>query len=144
MCPQPLPPPTAATPLAVDDPSSLCSTPSHHSANRQLVADALRMRAGLFCVFPYLDIHSLLCAAEVCSNWRFVARHPAVWTRLRLENARVSSEVQKTLICPHQQPAPFGNTFPPCVCLVSQNSLSVVYSNPIHCSCKFEATQLLC
>lgn len=126
MCLQPPPPPTTtATPLAVDDPSSLCSTPSHHSANRQLVADALRMRAGLFCVFPYLDIHSLLCAAEVCSDWRFVARHPAVWTRLRLENARVSSEVQKSLICRHRQPARFGNTCPPCVCVFSFSELSL-------------------
>lgn len=125
-------PPTPSTshhhcsPLAVDDPSSLCSTPSHHSANRQLVADALRMRAGLFCVFPYLDIHSLLCAAEVCSDWRFVARHPAVWTRLRLENARVSSEVQKGLTCRHRQPvASLSSHHPPCVCVFSFSELSL-------------------
>uniref|UniRef100_A0A1A8FT13 F-box domain-containing protein n=1 Tax=Nothobranchius korthausae TaxID=1143690 RepID=A0A1A8FT13_9TELE len=53
------------------------------------------MRAWLFCVLPYLDVRSLLRAAEVCSDWRFVARHPAVWTHLQLQNARVSSE------CPH-------------------------------------------
>ncbi|XP_029283562.1 F-box only protein 41-like [Cottoperca gobio] len=74
-------------------PSSLRSTPSH----RQLGADTLRLRAGLFCVFPYLDVRSLLHAAEVCSDWRFVARHPAVWTRLRLENGRVSAEFLTTL-----------------------------------------------
>uniref|UniRef100_A0A1A7WPP8 Uncharacterized protein n=1 Tax=Iconisemion striatum TaxID=60296 RepID=A0A1A7WPP8_9TELE len=80
-----------------DTPSSISSTPSHHHDNRQLGADTLRMRAGLFCILPYLDVHSLLRAAEVCSDWRFVARHPAVWIRLQLENARVSSEFLTTL-----------------------------------------------
>ncbi|XP_047442039.1 F-box only protein 41-like [Mugil cephalus] len=75
-----------------DAPSSLHSTPSSRHGDRQLGADTLRLRAGLFCVFPYLDVRSLLRAAEVCSDWRFVARHPAVWTRLHLENARVSTE----------------------------------------------------
>lgn len=84
----PLPPSSPA-----EVPSSLHSTPSRYHGDRQLGADALRLRAGLFCVFPYLDVCSLLRAAEVCSDWRFVARHPAVWTRLRLENARVSAEV---------------------------------------------------
>ncbi|XP_041821698.1 F-box only protein 41-like [Chelmon rostratus] len=78
-------------------PSSLQSTPCRRHGNRRLGADTLRLRAGLFCVFPYLDVHSLLRAAEVCSDWRFVARHPAVWTRLRLENARVSAEFLTTL-----------------------------------------------
>ncbi|XP_069375083.1 F-box only protein 41-like isoform X3 [Paralichthys olivaceus] len=78
-------------------PSSLGSTPSCCHADRQLGADTLRLRAGLFCVFPYLDLRSLLCAAEVCTDWRFVARHPAVWTRLWLENARVSAEFLITL-----------------------------------------------
>ncbi|XP_063756758.1 F-box only protein 41-like isoform X2 [Eleginops maclovinus] len=67
------------------------------SPARPRLADTLRLRAGLFCVFPYLDVRSLLCAAEVCSDWLFVARHPAVWTRLRLENARVSAEFLTTL-----------------------------------------------
>ncbi|KAK2899477.1 F-box only protein 41-like [Channa argus] len=80
-----------------DTASSLLSTPSHRRGDRKLGADTLRLRAGLFCVFPYLDVHSLLRAAEVCSDWRFVARHPAVWTRLRLENARVSAEFLITL-----------------------------------------------
>uniref|UniRef100_A0A3Q3A7M5 F-box domain-containing protein n=1 Tax=Kryptolebias marmoratus TaxID=37003 RepID=A0A3Q3A7M5_KRYMA len=81
-----------------DTPSSLGSTPSRRLGDRQqLWADTLRMRAGLFCVFPYLDVRSLLLAAEVCSDWRFVARHPAVWTRLQLENARVSAEFLTTL-----------------------------------------------
>ncbi|XP_035506468.2 F-box only protein 41-like [Scophthalmus maximus] len=77
--------------------SSPGSTPSCRHADRQLGADRLRLRAGLFCVFPYLDVRSLLCAAETCSDWRFVARHPAVWTRLRLESARVSAEFLTTL-----------------------------------------------
>ncbi|KAL4008059.1 hypothetical protein ACER0C_001911 [Sarotherodon galilaeus] len=80
-----------------DTPSSVRSTPSRCFGDRQLVADTLRLRAGLFCIFPYLDVHSLLRAAEVCSDWRFVARHPAVWTRLQLENARVSTEFLTTL-----------------------------------------------
>ncbi|XP_047194757.1 F-box only protein 41 [Hippoglossus stenolepis] len=80
-----------------DIPSSIGSTPSRCHADRQLGADTLRLRAGLFCVFPYLDVHSLLCAAAVCTDWRFVARHPAVWTRLRLENARVSPEFLITM-----------------------------------------------
>lgn len=79
-----------------DAPSSFHSTPSRCHGNRQLGADTLRLRAGLFCVFPYLDARSLLRAAEVCSDWRFVARHPAVWIRLRLENGRVSAEVEES------------------------------------------------
>lgn len=51
------------------------------------------MRAALFCIFTYLDTKTLLKAAEVCRDWRFVARHPAVWTRVLLENARISSKV---------------------------------------------------
>ncbi|XP_035531043.1 F-box only protein 41-like [Morone saxatilis] len=80
-----------------ETPSSPRSTPSRRRGDRQLGADTLRLRAGLFCVFPYLDVCSLLHVAEVCSDWRFVARHPAVWTRLRLENARVSAEFLTTL-----------------------------------------------
>ncbi|XP_074555107.1 F-box only protein 41-like [Halichoeres trimaculatus] len=85
------------TPGSVDIPSSLDSTPSRRHGDRNLGADTLKLRAGLFCVFPYLDVRSLLRAAEVCSDWRFVARHPAVWTRVRLENARVSTEFLTTL-----------------------------------------------
>uniref|UniRef100_A0A1A8GL68 Uncharacterized protein n=2 Tax=Nothobranchius korthausae TaxID=1143690 RepID=A0A1A8GL68_9TELE len=80
-----------------DTPSSISSTPSCHQSNRQLGAETVRMRAWLFCVLPYLDVRSLLRAAEVCSDWRFVARHPAVWTHLQLQNARVSSEFLSTL-----------------------------------------------
>lgn len=53
------------------------------------------MRAALFCIFTYLDTKTLLRAAEVCRDWRFVARHPAVWTRVLLENARISSKVRE-------------------------------------------------
>ncbi|XP_036072521.1 F-box only protein 41 isoform X3 [Oryzias melastigma] len=80
-----------------DSPSSLLSTPSRHYGDRQLGVGSLRMRAGLFCIFPYLDVRSLLRAAEVCSDWRFVARHPAVWTRVRLEDGRVSADFLNTL-----------------------------------------------
>lgn len=55
--------------------------------------EILKMRAALFCIFTYLDTKTLLRAAEVCKDWKFVARHPAVWTRVLLENARVSSKV---------------------------------------------------
>ncbi|KAM8898570.1 LOW QUALITY PROTEIN: F-box only protein 41-like [Spinachia spinachia] len=76
---------------------ALCSTPSRRHGDGRLGADSLRLRAGLFCVFPYLEARSLLRAAEVCGDWRFVARHPAVWTRLHLKNARVSAEFLTTL-----------------------------------------------
>ncbi|XP_056431950.1 F-box only protein 41-like [Gadus chalcogrammus] len=62
-----------------------------------LGVETLRLRAGLFCVFPYLDVASLLHAAEVCTDWRCVARHPAVWTRLLLENVTVSTKFLVTL-----------------------------------------------
>lgn len=55
--------------------------------------EILKIRAALFCIFTYLDTKTLLRAAEVCRNWKFVARHPAVWTRVLLENARISSKV---------------------------------------------------
>lgn len=55
--------------------------------------EVLKMRAALFCIFTYLDTKTLLRTAEVCRDWRFVARHPAVWTRVLLENARISSKV---------------------------------------------------
>lgn len=55
--------------------------------------EILKMRAALFCIFTYLDTKTLLRTAEVCRDWKFVARHPAVWTRVLLENARISSKV---------------------------------------------------
>ncbi|XP_052316665.1 F-box only protein 41-like [Oncorhynchus keta] len=76
--------------------SSIRSSPCHRDYIA-LGAGTLRLRAGLFCVFPYLDVRTLLLAAEVCSDWRFVARHPAVWTRVRLENARVSTKFLVTM-----------------------------------------------
>ncbi|XP_056092577.1 F-box only protein 41 [Rhinichthys klamathensis goyatoka] len=60
-------------------------------------SERLRLKAALFCVFIYLDTRSLLTVAEVCKDWRSVARHPAVWTRVTLENARVSSKFLMTL-----------------------------------------------
>ncbi|XP_053110809.1 F-box only protein 41 [Hemicordylus capensis] len=61
-------------------------------SNEVISPEILKMRAALFCIFTYLDTKTLLRAAEVCKDWKFVARHPAVWTRVMLENARVSSK----------------------------------------------------
>ncbi|XP_045684741.1 F-box only protein 41 isoform X2 [Phyllostomus hastatus] len=61
-------------------------------SNEVISPEILKMRAALFCIFTYLDTRTLLHAAEVCRDWRFVARHPAVWTRVLLENARVCSK----------------------------------------------------
>ncbi|XP_046901435.1 F-box only protein 41 [Hypomesus transpacificus] len=75
--------------------------PCHHEktgrANEVISPEVLKMRAALFCIFTYLDTKTLLRAAEVCRDWRFVARHPAVWTRVLLENARISSKFLCTL-----------------------------------------------
>ncbi|XP_008489306.2 F-box only protein 41 [Calypte anna] len=65
-------------------------SPGHSS--EVISPEVLKMRAALFCIFTYLDTKTLLRAAEVCKDWKFVARHPAVWTRVLLENARVSSK----------------------------------------------------
>ncbi|NXH38677.1 FBX41 protein, partial [Dicaeum eximium] len=65
-------------------------SPGHSS--EVISPEILKMRAALFCIFTYLDTQTLLRAAEVCKDWKFVARHPAVWTRVLLENARVSSK----------------------------------------------------
>uniref|UniRef100_A0AAR2KCE8 F-box domain-containing protein n=1 Tax=Pygocentrus nattereri TaxID=42514 RepID=A0AAR2KCE8_PYGNA len=72
----------------------------HHSnrpAESMICSERMRMRAWLFCVFTYLDTRSLLTAAQVCRDWWSVARHPAVWTRVTLENARISSKFMVTL-----------------------------------------------
>ncbi|XP_030421059.1 F-box only protein 41 [Gopherus evgoodei] len=61
-------------------------------SNEVISPEILKMRAALFCIFTYLDTKTLLKAAEVCKDWKFVARHPAVWTRVLLENSRVSSK----------------------------------------------------
>ncbi|XP_063166037.1 F-box only protein 41 [Candoia aspera] len=61
-------------------------------SNEVISPEILKMRAALFCIFTYLNTKTLLRAAEVCRDWKFVARHPAVWTRVMLENARVSSK----------------------------------------------------
>ncbi|KAJ8335802.1 hypothetical protein SKAU_G00391440 [Synaphobranchus kaupii] len=66
------------------------SSPS--KSNEVISPEVLKMRAALFCIFTYLDTKTLLRAAEVCRDWKFVARHPAVWTRVLLENARISSK----------------------------------------------------
>lgn len=66
---------------------------SPSKSNEVISPEILKMRAALFCIFTYLDTKTLLRAAEVCRDWKFVARHPAVWTRVLLENARISSKV---------------------------------------------------
>ncbi|NWT01811.1 FBX41 protein, partial [Mionectes macconnelli] len=55
-------------------------SPGHSS--EVISPEILKMRAALFCIFTYLDTKTLLRAAEVCKDWKFVARHPAVWTRV--------------------------------------------------------------
>ncbi|XP_056136903.1 F-box only protein 41 [Lampris incognitus] len=70
---------------------------SPSKSNEVISPEILKMRAALFCIFTYLDTKTLLRAAEVCRDWRFVARHPAVWTRVLLENARISSKFLGTL-----------------------------------------------
>lgn len=72
-----------------------CHEKSPSKSNEVISPEILKMRAALFCIFTYLDTKTLLRAAEVCRDWKFVARHPAVWTRVLLENARVSSKVQE-------------------------------------------------
>ncbi|XP_018430869.1 PREDICTED: F-box only protein 41-like, partial [Nanorana parkeri] len=66
-------------------------------ANEVISPEILKMRAALFCIFTYLDTKTLLRAAEVSRDWKFVARHPAVWTRVFLENTRVSPKFLLTL-----------------------------------------------
>ncbi|XP_059397166.1 F-box only protein 41-like [Carassius carassius] len=64
----------------------------NRASESAVCSERLRLTAALFCVFTYLDTRSLLTAAEVCKDWCSVARHPAVWTTVTLENARVSSK----------------------------------------------------
>ncbi|KAG9347045.1 hypothetical protein JZ751_005972 [Albula glossodonta] len=77
--------------------------PSRHNkgspakSNEVISPEILKMRAALFCIFTYLDTKTLLRAAEVCRDWKFVARHPAVWTRVLLENSRISTKFMITL-----------------------------------------------
>uniref|UniRef100_A0A672NNF6 F-box protein 41 n=1 Tax=Sinocyclocheilus grahami TaxID=75366 RepID=A0A672NNF6_SINGR len=70
---------------------------SPSKVNEVISPEVLKIRAALFCIFTYLDMKTLLRAAEVCRDWKFVARHPAVWTRVLLENARISSKFLCTL-----------------------------------------------
>ncbi|KAK2817116.1 hypothetical protein Q5P01_025307 [Channa striata] len=70
---------------------------SPSKSNEVISPEILKMRAALFCIFTYLDTKTLLRAAEVCRDWKFVARHPAVWTRVLLENARICSKFLCTL-----------------------------------------------
>uniref|UniRef100_A0A8C2B0L2 Si:ch73-290k24.5 n=1 Tax=Cyprinus carpio TaxID=7962 RepID=A0A8C2B0L2_CYPCA len=69
----------------------------NRSSESAVCSERLRLKAALFCVFTYLDTRSLLTAAEVCKDWCSVARHPAVWIRVTLENTRVSSKFLMTL-----------------------------------------------
>lgn len=83
-----------------------CYKPCRHekslSKTSEVISpEVLKMRAALFCIFTYLDTKTLLRTAEVCRDWRFVARHPAVWTRVLLENARISSKVPCFLVSEH-------------------------------------------
>lgn len=85
-------------PLHTGRPDGVYNKPCRHEkspskSNEVISPEILKMRAALFCIFTYLDTKTLLRAAEVCRDWKFVARHPAVWTRVLLENARISSKV---------------------------------------------------
>uniref|UniRef100_A0A3B3VQW9 F-box protein 41 n=1 Tax=Poecilia latipinna TaxID=48699 RepID=A0A3B3VQW9_9TELE len=86
---------TEASPELGSGPCRHEKSPS--KSNEVISPEILKMRAALFCIFTYLDTKTLLKTAEVCRNWRFVARHPAVWTRVLLENARISSKFLTTL-----------------------------------------------
>lgn len=48
---------------------------------------------ALFCVFMYLDVFSLARAAQVCKSWYKLTHVPALWRRVTLKNAVVSSKV---------------------------------------------------
>ncbi|NWR50165.1 FBX41 protein, partial [Regulus satrapa] len=48
-----------------------------HPSLEVISPEILKMRAALFCIFTYLDTRTLLRAAEVCKDWKFVARPPA-------------------------------------------------------------------
>lgn len=88
--------PLAGRPDVYNKPCRHEKSPS--KSNEVISPEILKMRAALFCIFTYLDTKTLLRAAEVCRDWRFVARHPAVWTRVLLENARISSKVRNPII----------------------------------------------
>uniref|UniRef100_A0A8C6U5X4 F-box protein 41 n=1 Tax=Neogobius melanostomus TaxID=47308 RepID=A0A8C6U5X4_9GOBI len=92
----------SAPPTGYCRPEPIYSKPCRHNkspskSNEVISPEVLKMRAALFCIFTYLDTKTLLRAAEVCRDWKFVARHPAVWTRVLLENARISSKFLCTL-----------------------------------------------
>uniref|UniRef100_A0A3Q1CJ87 F-box domain-containing protein n=1 Tax=Amphiprion ocellaris TaxID=80972 RepID=A0A3Q1CJ87_AMPOC len=94
--------PGAISPGGISRSEGVYSKPCRHDkspskSNEVISPEILKMRAALFCIFTYLDTKTLLRAAEVCRNWKFVARHPAVWTRVLLENARISSKFLGTL-----------------------------------------------
>ncbi|TSL61171.1 F-box only protein 41 [Bagarius yarrelli] len=63
-----------------------------HDNGPVMCSKRIKKRAWLFCVFSYLDTHSLLIAAQVCKDWWSVAHHSALWTRVTLENNRISSK----------------------------------------------------
>ncbi|XP_048091802.1 F-box only protein 41-like [Alosa alosa] len=65
-----------------------CSKPSR---SLECVCIALR------CVFAYLDVHTLLNAAEVCRAWRNVSRHSSLWIHVTLENTHISSTLLVSL-----------------------------------------------
>lgn len=86
--------------LSIGRSEGMYSKPCRHEkspskSNEVISPEILKMRAGLFCIFTYLDTKNLLRAAEVCRDWKFVARHPAVWTRVLLDNTRISSKVRR-------------------------------------------------
>lgn len=61
------------------------------------VEEIKRRRLTLMCVFLYLDTKTLSQLSLVCKEWKVVSRHPALWRRVRLRNARIGSKVLSTL-----------------------------------------------
>ncbi|XP_064600651.1 dentin sialophosphoprotein-like [Liolophura sinensis] len=61
------------------------------------VEEIKRRRLTLMCVFLYLDTKTLSQLSLVCKEWKVVSRHPALWRRVRLRNARIGSKYLMTI-----------------------------------------------
>ncbi|KAI2644125.1 F-box only protein 41 [Labeo rohita] len=79
----------------------------NRSSESAVCSERLRLKAALFCAFTYLDTRSLLTAAEVCKDWRSVARHPAVWTRFLMTLSQWCCQTQ-SLVLHNLKPRPRG------------------------------------
>ncbi|KAG5260644.1 hypothetical protein AALO_G00294840 [Alosa alosa] len=68
-------------------------SPDKSKPSRSLECVCIALR----CVFAYLDVHTLLNAAEVCRAWRNVSRHSSLWIHVTLENTHISSTLLVSL-----------------------------------------------